>query len=867
MTGVELGGLLHHIRTLAAARHAEDLSDAQLLEQFLKERDEFAFAALVRRHGNLVLGVCRRILHHHQDAEDAFQATFLVLAQKAASIRNGGAVGGWLFEVAYHTALAARSRASRRRTHERQAGEMAPVEPTAEAVWTELQPLLDEELHRLPEKYRLPLVLCYLEGKTNRQAAQELGWRPGSMSRRLARGRELLRQALARRGVPLSAGLLVHLLTTEAASATAPPALINTAVKTALLLAPGQAAAGAGSGPAITLAQGVLKTMFVSKLKMITLGILIAGLIVWGAVTRPAAAHKTPGSPPAIAAAEKAETGEPVPQKKKGPTKKSGGKAADESRLQMTVTGQVLGPDGMPVALAEVALAFTPQVTLPHWERVYPQQFLGRTRTDARGRFRLSVVRKPAVLCQSLILLATAKGLGCAWKDLDPNTPKQERSLRLPADRPVPVRLVDLQGQPAAQVKVATSERPQPPFWPKPVTTDARGRATLRSRGQPGVSVLVRDDRFAPKDFFVKVDPARPAKEVTLALAPPQRFEGVITYADTGKPAAGARVSIAGQANQGLTFTTATTDGHGHYRVNPNLGNPYWIQVHPPAGTPYLALRKITPWPKGTAKQTRNFALPRGVLVRGRITEKVSGKPVAGAAVDYRPHAKNSNRLPDAITDWTTASLSGPDGKFTIAVYPGTGHLLINASTPEYLHTLVGENIINTGKPGGKRLYPDALVPLDLPRKIRRHQVEVKLRRGVTIRGRVLGPGGRRVREALLLSPLRLFAATSHDWRGFPIRLPGGRFSLPGCDPEKTHTFYFLDPKNKWGAMAQLSPKKTKGQPVTVRLQPCGTAVARFVNAAGKPLKGFTPSLMIVVAPGPWQFDSQALQQGQLAAD
>src|SRR5262249_50355259 len=158
--------------------------------------DESAFEALLLRHGPLVWGVCRRLLRDRADAEDAFQAAFLVLAQKAASVRAQGSVAGWLHGVAYRLALQARARSARRVAHERQAAAAAHPEPAPAAADPELRAVLDEELGQLPDRYRAPLVLCYFQGKTNAQAAQALGWPAGSISKRLARARELLRRRL-----------------------------------------------------------------------------------------------------------------------------------------------------------------------------------------------------------------------------------------------------------------------------------------------------------------------------------------------------------------------------------------------------------------------------------------------------------------------------------------------------------------------------------------------------------------------------------------------------------------------------------------------------------------------------------------------
>jgi RNA polymerase sigma factor (sigma-70 family) len=274
----------------------EEVSDGQLLERFVHRRDDRAFAALLDRHGPLVLGVCRRVLRHAQDAEDAFQATFLILARRAASIRRPGAVASWLYEVAYRVALKARAAVGRQRLLKKQVENMAHTDPLAAAASGELRAIVDEELSRLPEKYRAPLVLCYLQGHSNEEAGRRLGWTKGTVSGRLARARALLRGRLARRGLAVPAGLLVPALAQSAAGAAVPAALAAATTRAALLFGAGGATAGLVSAPVATLTEGALKAMFLTKLKLAAVLALLLSCVGVGAGvwTRPTLA--APGS-------------------------------------------------------------------------------------------------------------------------------------------------------------------------------------------------------------------------------------------------------------------------------------------------------------------------------------------------------------------------------------------------------------------------------------------------------------------------------------------------------------------------------------------------------------------------------------------
>jgi RNA polymerase sigma factor (sigma-70 family) len=278
MSSGTLSQVLRQLCRLVGAKSVEELSDRQLLEAFAQHHDADAFAVLVQRHGPMVLGICRRVLQDAHDAEDAFQATFLVLARKSGAIRRQEAVGHWLCGTAYRVALKARAAAGRRREQERQAGTMPKSNTDVDPQWREVRPVLDEELNRLPPKYRAPLVLCYLQGKTNEVAARELGWAPGSMSYRLSQAREKLRSRLVQRGVALSAGGLGTLLAERASAAVQAP-LLDATVRASVAFATGGAVAAGVSTKVVVLADAGLKAIWLSQAKIIA-ATVAAGLVL-----------------------------------------------------------------------------------------------------------------------------------------------------------------------------------------------------------------------------------------------------------------------------------------------------------------------------------------------------------------------------------------------------------------------------------------------------------------------------------------------------------------------------------------------------------------------------------------------------------
>jgi RNA polymerase sigma factor (sigma-70 family) len=289
MADTQLGSVLRHLRKLAGSP-VRELTDRELLERFAARHEEAAFTALVRRHGQLVWGVCRHVLHHDQDAEDAMQATFLVLARRAGTVRKAEALSSWLHGVAYRVAMTAKRSAARRRAQEIKGMRKTSQEAPTGLLWQDVQAILDEEVQRLPESQRAPVVLCLLEGRSRAEAAQELGVKEGTVSSRLARARRRLQQRLARRGVTLSGILLAAGLTKPAAAVPCLP--VGPLLRAALQPAP---VVGI-SAQAASLTETVLKAMPLNKLT--ARAVLVLALTVLAAGAGVLAHHSRPADPP-----------------------------------------------------------------------------------------------------------------------------------------------------------------------------------------------------------------------------------------------------------------------------------------------------------------------------------------------------------------------------------------------------------------------------------------------------------------------------------------------------------------------------------------------------------------------------------------
>jgi hypothetical protein len=618
---------------------------------------------------------------------------------------------------------------------------------------------------------------------------------------------------------------------------------------------------------------------------------------------------------------------------------------------------------------------------------------LGEGKTDKQGRFKLSVLVPAPAARYEVAAVAGAAGLGLGWQPVGAGS---DLAIRLPAEQAIRGRLIDLQGQPAANVPVAVTRvgsraasgqahylaitlsgaldgeeeeltveeatgkivaftpdgknmmgpgkgkqpaaqaipalsfRSPPeglPFWPTAVTTDAEGRFTLRGLGAgQGAGLLVRDGRFAAQVLdLAPRDKGKPG-EVTLALAPARTLEGTVVDAASRRPVPFARVRVDGPGSFGFaTFTVAgidragadwkgrrglgdsavrlfaldggsfgddlpgaeaRADKDGRFRLNLHLADSYTVRLTGPDGAAYLPRAANVPWPKGAARQQVEFTLPPGVPVRGKVVDKATGRPVAGARVDFW---SKGLQLPEGVR-FPGAVKTDQDGMFKALLPPAPWHLVVNAATAGYaVHKIESEKLTNEPPPAvrlwtldGKLafaadaaapahfFYPDAWLALDLKAGADPAEVAVALRPAAVLRGRLLGPDGKPVLKGRIFqssqvpydrsvwaevngpdrSPLDdLFANHRLGPTGKPVEVRNGNFELTLREPEAEYRLFCLDARNQAGAWARFTAAQAEKEPVTVRLAPCGSAAARFVDDRGQPLAQYRPLLWTLLTP------------------
>jgi RNA polymerase sigma factor (sigma-70 family) len=830
---------LHAVATPLAERTDEELlhAFASSEEDTSSSRREAAFAAIVRRHGCLVLGVCRRALNHEQDAEDAFQATFLILARNAGSIRKRTSLAAWLHGVACRVARKARARrASARRGAGGaacfEAGQRRPS-PQEELTWAEVRSILDEEVARLPAVYREAFVLCCLRGASRAEAAAQLGVKEGTLSSRLAGGRKRLEAALTRRGVTLD----------SLAAPLVPPAL---AARTT-----GLVTGSAGS--------------------------------IQGAVARLAAATKSPPAWPKLAGCLAALVVLSVAAAALSPQSKGERAAAAaparEEPQAVEVRGRVVDPQGRPAPGASVSLV----------SRGAPDQkpsLVATAGADGRFAFRLRTRDQHP----DARLAATAKGFAPGWEGL---TAGRELTLRLvPDDVPLHGRLVSLEGKPLEGVTVellwvgrdpggkvedwistfvGTMNRgggwiyelgldvirPQALGVPRSVTTDKDGRFRVEGIGRDRVvTLVVRSERTAVVTFQVPLCAGRKEPWVEgnrglyhtgfiFSLAPGKAIVGTVRDKKTGKPIAGVPVY------HDDWRASATTNEKGEYRI---LGAPkqpaHGVFTEGRKGVPYLSQHKrnLADTP-GLEPVRVNFELEHGIELTGRLLDKVTGKPVRGLVTysytNDNPHLKEFTE-PSFSGEWGRVA---PDGSFTVLGMPGPGALTAHARPSTGYARIDAEDQLRKLNVRG---YPTeaahAVVAIDVPAGAASPRPYTILVTPAASRlGTLVDAEGKPVTGAAVVG----------DGDGKrPRTLTSNEVTMPGLRPSRSRALVALHEGRQLGAVAAVGGDPSR--PFEVRLLPLGALTGRLVDADGTPLPNRTVRLYLWLDPKkfenlPWE--------------
>jgi protocatechuate 3,4-dioxygenase beta subunit len=575
------------------------------------------------------------------------------------------------------------------------------------------------------------------------------------------------------------------------------------------------------------------------------------------------------------------------------------------------VTGRVVDEQGKPVGNAQVAIVTSEFARSARPKGVsigsiggggetLPRSFdmVGPVATDGQGEFELQVPESRTGVYSGLQIYATAEGHGCVVQDLGQVASRKPMELKLSAEHVIRGRVIDLNGQPASGVKVypvfrgAVSSgypiRSSGPFsarrplrqlldiW-KPVITDDKGRFLIRGlrpeyddpqRNGRVCTLQLEGDNYTPAEplyTYIKPVPIASDESGTISLSPAKRIRGRVTFADTGKPVANARI-VCPQHLGGLgNWVETRTDANGEYSISPfapetrtHIPPPpprYKINIFPPNGETYLVFETEIPDFQGTNKQL-DVKLERGVLIKGRVTESKSETAVAGARIQFigigaRFNTSNGDAEPTGLQ----TAISKSDGTYELAAPRGVGHLVVLGPTLDYVKVETSEQEIrDDGKRGKQPWHADAFARIDLKPAVTEHRVDFELRKGIRLKGKVVDLDKKPVDEFVILSAS--YVAFGYKFHGYGA-LPGswrecrdGEFELPGCDPKGIHIVYIYDPKHGLGATATLI-HKNEIEPAIVQLQPCGSAVVRFVDSDGQPVPNVPVFLGCKLSEGP----------------
>ena len=868
-------GMLYSLGTVG------DWSDGQLLGRFLAREypaeSEAAFAELVERHGAMVLRVCEKILGDSHDAHDAFQATFLLLVRKAGSIRSRESVGEWLFRIARRVAVRAGVDAARRRQRlEALMAERRSSPACAGATPQDTGPDHDSviaEVDRLPERYRAAVVLHYFEGLSTEATARRLGCARGTVLSRLSRARERLRSRLERRGLSLDAVWPVGAAADRLVrNGTVPAQLVHNTIRAASSMALGGAAIESIVPAAVAaLARGVARTLAFSRLRTAACLIILAAVGVSIGLTaslqladEPSRPAEAPGmAAPARGAAAKGL--EPEPE----------GKARGDSGLSR---GQVLDPDGKPVAGASIVLS------RPENKRA-PQRL---ATSGADGRFEAAIppwsIEDPGVEDPPVAhLAALAPGFGPGWVKIDPRAAAKPVAIRLRRDDlPIEGRVIGLEGRgvPDAKVSVyAIADLPNgflaalrtdagqadsSDLWSDVVSsrlvlagsgphaavrTGPDGRFRMNGLGRDRFVTLTVEGESISQSFATVLTTGDPTyrplgvsgddwetfklvgPRFELTAAPGRVVEGIVRDRDTGRPIPGAKVGSSWAMDE------TTSDGQGRFRLKgmPKAPDNFLKAV---ADDPlYVKVAKPVGDPQGLGPVEADVELKRGVWVTGRVIKRSSGRP-AKAIVHYLAFRDNPH-----LKDYPGASIfrgitgsgeieyrTDADGRFRAVALPGGGILAVRSLEGGYLTALAltpdaAGNVLGQSNFEYQQAGFQALVPIN-PRENEVAVIpDISLTPGREQHVRPVDPAGRPIERTINLGV--------HSLTEFGDLVPGVEFNFVHLRPGKPEKVLIFSETRELSAFVDI--KGDEPDPIRVVLRPSGTVTGRLVDEEGRP--------------------------------
>ena len=575
--------------------------------------------------------------------------------------------------------------------------------------------------------------------------------------------------------------------------------------------------------------------------------------------------------------------------------------SADRTIVQGTITGV----DGKPVVGAFVAAVGLRIVAGMGTDNVVFAEGV----TDRAGRYELPLVGISSMRYSQNNVIARTKDSGIAWKKLDVDSKETTINLKLKPQQLIQVKLVDATGKPVKQLPVQplviskTSPtysmraedrlgsysfefKPPPKAWLPIVKSDDNGLLTVPNvpagfgvylevsgtdqYARQGLSLNSGKPEKRPESdgtYRATIKNMKPGEIGTVTLAPARFFEGVVLLGDSGKPAANADINIwASQQEVGGSMISIfrKTDAKGRFRLNPYAGVRYGILAHPPKGSGYhpKQLNDLR-WDEKESKKMM-IKLDQGVLAHGTVVDAETGKPLQNAAVQYIPQNNNKNMIENVVTGWQGIQKTDADGKFAITIFPGPGTLVVHADDRHYILQEWGSRQLYEGKPGGWKKFAHAFQKVNPKLNEPMQAMNIQLKRGTTVKGKLVDEKGKPIPQAVFWSPLQYSSSLSIWGEGIEESF-GGKFQVNGLQTGKEYTLFFLDPQNQLGAKAVISTKKPSP---TIVLKPCGSAKVQFVDSDGKPLsKSYALSLNMVVRPGITKYNIQAGRRGEVMGD